>query len=223
MALQRFFGKLFLAAAACFLLAPAFARAAPPDLVFAGRLLQHMKDPASFVPETVGDAPANTFELASHEPSFLPQLRIRSAPLPEAADMILVRKGSRILSLMKDGEVFRSFRMALGKNPLGHKVFEGDGRTPEGFYTIDARRAASNFHKALRISYPRSDDVGRARALGASPGGAIMIHGLPNDVPADYVGHPYEDWTDGCIAVTNAEMDEIWKLVPSGTPIVILP
>ena len=220
-ALRRFFGKLFLAPLVCGMISMP-ASAAAPDLVFAGRLLQQMKNAQAHVP--VEPTTENgMLELASREPSSLPHFTIRTAPLPKAADMILVRKAAHILSLMKDGDIVRSFRVALGKNPVGHKVYEGDGRTPEGLYTIDARRAASNFHKALHISYPQEDDIGRARALGTKPGGAIMIHGLPNDVPEGFLNHPYEDWTDGCIAVTNAEMDEIWKMVSPGTPIVILP
>jgi len=184
------------------------------------RLHAETPKPASI--ETTTES--SILQLASREPlRFLPQFRIRTDSLPKSADMVLVRKGAHILSLLKGGDIIRSFRVALGKNPFGHKVFEGDGRTPEGFYTIDARKPSSNFHKALHISYPRPDDVQRARALGTRPGGAIMIHGLPNNMPEGYINHPYEDWTDGCIAVTDAEMDEIWKMVSPGTPIVILP
>lgn len=221
--MRHFLGKLFLVMAAGFILAGQPAHAAAPDLVFASQRMQRMREAVQ--PAAIDDSGAKTesLQLASRTPSSFPKFHIRTTALPKLADMVLVRKGARTLSLMKDGGIIRSFRMALGKTPVGHKVFEGDGRTPEGFYTIDARRAASNFYKALHISYPRPDDVSRARALGASPGGAIMIHGLPNDISADYVGHPYEDWTDGCIAVTNAEMDEIWKMVSPGIPIVILP
>ena len=106
----------------------------------------------------------------------------------------------------------RTYRIALGRDPLGHKQREGDGRTPEGRYTIDRRNPNSKYHLALHISYPGPAD------LGADPGGDIMIHGLKPGVD-----HPASDWTQGCIAVTDSEMDEIWEMVADGTPIEILP
>lgn len=138
-------------------------------------------------------------------------------------DTIMVRKGERRMDLMARGRVVRTYRIALGWNPVGHKVREGDGRTPEGAYIIDWRNPNSSFHRSLHISYPRRTDQATAAGLGVDPGGAIMIHGLPNRATADIVGHPYEDWTNGCIAVTSEEMDEIWHLVADGTVIYILP
>jgi murein L,D-transpeptidase YafK len=130
------------------------------------------------------------------------------------ADLVVVRKSRREMLLLRRGAVLRSYRVALGHAPTGHKVQEGDGRTPEGRYVIDRRNPKSRYHLSLHISYPNADDCERARSLGADPGGDIMIHGVKNGVR-----HPEEDWTHGCIAVTDLEMDEIWSLVPDRTPI----
>ena len=140
-----------------------------------------------------------------------------------AADMVLVYKARRTMYLMREGKVMRSYQVALGRNPLGHKNQEGDGRTPEGGYLIDWRNPNSDFHLSLHISYPRPQDYSIASEAGADPGGAIMIHGLPNGRSADQVGHPGFDWTNGCIAVSNEEIEEIWQLVDDGTAIFILP
>ena len=120
--------------------------------------------------------------------------------------------------LLRGESVVRSYRVSLGREPAGHKQREGDGRTPEGRYTIDRRNPKSAYHLSLHISYPSQADRERARAAGVDPGGDIMIHGQPNG------GAPREgDWTQGCIAVTDAEMDEIWSLVPDGAAVEILP
>jgi len=113
--------------------------------------------------------------------------------------------------------ILRQYRIALGRDPIGHKQCEGDGRTPEGRYTIDRRNPKSKYHLSLHISYPNADDVARAQAAAVEPGGDIMIHGLKDGELRD------GDWTQGCIAVTNEEMEEIWGLVPDGTVIVIEP
>jgi murein L,D-transpeptidase YafK len=117
----------------------------------------------------------------------------------------------------------RSYRVALGGNPVGPKRRRGDGKTPEGLYTITARNSGSAFHRSLRISYPNAADRARARRDGVNPGGDIMIHGLPNG--RGYIGkaHRLVDWTDGCIAVTDEEIEEIWRLAPNGTPVQIDP
>lgn len=141
----------------------------------------------------------------------------------DRADKIIVLKGERRLYLMREGEVLRSYRVALGKQPRGTKLHEGDGRTPEGRYTLDARNAGSRFYRALRVSYPSPADRMRAKALGQAAGGLIMIHGLPNERPAWGEEHWMFNWTNGCIAVTNREMDEIWSSVDVGTPIEIRP
>lgn len=147
------------------------------------------------------------------------------ASLPEGtrADRIVVLKSQRRLELSDGGELIRTYRIALGREPVGAKRQEGDLRTPEGRYVIDYRNENSAFHRALHISYPRPHEVAAARARGVAPGGLIMIHGLPNDAP--FLGrlHRFADWTLGCIAVTNDEIEEIWRVVPDGTPIEIRP
>ncbi len=136
-------------------------------------------------------------------------------------DLLVVEKRQRLLRLLRGGRAVKVYRISLGFNPEGHKSREGDGHTPEGLYRIDRVLTESAFHLALRISYPNAWDRRRAREAGYSPGGAIMIHGLPNGVPAHEIGHGYEDWTNGCIAVTNQEIRELAALVPIGTPILI--
>ena len=141
-------------------------------------------------------------------------------------DKVVVYKGERRLELWHKAERVKSYRISLGQNPIGHKQREGDSRTPEGDYTIDWRNPKSRFHKSLHISYPNAEDKARARAKGVSPGGDIMIHGLPNSMDDN---HPdaelmsQHDWTDGCIAVKNRDIEEIWKAVPDGTPITLYP
>jgi murein L,D-transpeptidase YafK len=139
------------------------------------------------------------------------------------ADRIVVRKAARRLDLLSGDKVLKSYRVSLGRDPLGHKQQEGDGRTPEGAYTIDYRNAASSCHRALHISYPSKNDRGTAALAGRSPGGMIMVHGLRNGL--GWVGrlHLMYDWTDGCVAVTNSEIEEIWSMVPDGTQIDLVP
>jgi len=139
------------------------------------------------------------------------------------ADRILIVKSTRSMTLFHGDKVLKTYKVALGSVPAGPKRIQGDHKTPEGNYIIASRNEHSQFHLALRISYPGAADRARARQLGASPGGDIMIHGLP---PAfAYLGalHRKTDWTDGCIAVTNAEIEEIWSLVPVGTRVEIRP
>jgi murein L,D-transpeptidase YafK len=146
-------------------------------------------------------------------------------PLPPGAraDRVLVLKAERRLILLKDGAELKSYRIALGANPVGHKTRQGDSRTPEGLYTIDYRNPRSAYHRSLHISYPNAADRATARAAGVSPGGDIMIHGIRNGM--DWLGdqHRQVDWTDGCIAVTDTEIEEIWGAVADGTPIEIRP
>lgn len=146
-----------------------------------------------------------------------------AARLAGKADKIVVLKGERTLYLLRGGEVLRSYKVALGRQPRGTKIHEGDGRTPEGSYTLDARNPGSNFYRALRVSYPNRSDRARARALGESAGGLVMIHGLPNERPQWGAEHWMFNWTNGCIAVTNREMDEIWDSVDLGIPVEIRP
>jgi len=145
------------------------------------------------------------------------------APTEEQADLVEVHKAQRRLTLSRAGRVLKTYRVALGFAPQGHKEREGDGRTPEGVYTIDARNPRSAFHLSIRVSYPDDKDKEHAAELGVSPGGDIYIHGQPNDPPTIPVDHPNRDWTTGCVAVTDAEMREIWSLVPTGAHVVIHP
>ncbi|OOG25226.1 hypothetical protein B1C78_07375 [Thioalkalivibrio denitrificans] len=142
--------------------------------------------------------------------------------LPEA-DKVLVRKSERRLFLLRNGEPFREYRIALGGNPVGHKLKEGDQRTPEGDYHINWRNPNSDFHLSLSISYPNEEDIARAARKGVSAGGNIMIHGQKNGEEWFENFQQLRDWTEGCIAVTNAAMQEIWHAVPNGTPIRIEP
>lgn len=141
----------------------------------------------------------------------------------ELADLVVVIKSKRIMFLIKEGKILKAYRVALGKNPSGRKLSQGDGRTPEGRYYIAGRNPDSSFYKALKISYPNEKDFEDAHRLNLNPGGGVMIHGLSKKV--EYLGkyHIIDDWTEGCIAVTNEEMDEIWSAVPDGTAVEILP
>lgn len=140
-----------------------------------------------------------------------------------AADSIVVEKGLRRLTLYLDGKPVKHYGIALGKNPSGRKVQIGDNRTPEGTYFIEGRNLQSQYYRSLRISYPDAMDKLRASALGLVAGGDIMIHGLPAGSERVGKNHRRVDWTEGCIAVTNEELDEIWSAIPDGAPIQIKP
>lgn len=137
-------------------------------------------------------------------------------PASQRADRIHVDKSERRMELLRGGKVLRTYRILLGDTPVGHKRQQGDEKTPEGNYRISGRNPNSRFHLSLRISYPNDADRKQARERGVDPGGDIMIHG------GNSVLYPY-DWTDGCIAVSNKEIEEIWSLVPTGIPIRIDP
>ena len=145
-----------------------------------------------------------------------------SAQLPTATEVV-VHKAKRRLELWHGKRLLRSYRVSLGLNPYGHKEQEGDFRTPEGRYILDTRNPRSEFFLSIRVSYPNARDVARARSAGVPPGGQIMIHGLPNDPRWPPEHYAREDWTDGCIALNNADMMEVWMLVADGTPIYIRP
>ena len=150
--------------------------------------------------------------------ALLAQARATDKPL---ADRILIVKSTRTMTLLHGDRVLKTYKVALGSVPVGPKQIQGDHKTPEGNYSITSRNVRSQFHLALRISYPSAADRARARRFRASPGGDIMIHGLPNG----FADSQYRrtDWTDGCIAVSNAEIEEIWNLVPVGTRVEIRP
>jgi murein L,D-transpeptidase YafK len=144
-----------------------------------------------------------------------------SAAEQGAVDRIVVDKAQRRMDLMSGETVVRSYKIALGSAPEGDKQQEGDGKTPEGKYVIEGRNPSSAFHLSLKISYPDAADRAAAAACNVSPGGDIFIHGAPNGWML--AGQPPGDWTRGCIAVTKAEIEEIWRLVPDGTPVEIRP
>ena len=137
------------------------------------------------------------------------------------ADLVVVNKSQYRLSLMRNGKELRYFWIALGRNPIGTKVMRGDKRTPEGRYTLDYKNAYSKYYKSIHISYPNKEDKARAQRMGVNPGGMLMIHGQPNGVFSRGLQH--SNWTNGCIALLNHDMDELWRLVDPGTPIDIYP
>jgi murein L,D-transpeptidase YafK len=139
------------------------------------------------------------------------------------ADRVIVLKKQRTLELLSHGEVIKTYKVALGGDPVGPKTRQGDQKTPEGIYVLDFRNAHSQFYKSIHISYPNEHDRTAARLQGVSPGGDGFLHGLPNGYGAIGSAHRLRDWTDGCIAVTNEEIDEIWKAVLDGTQIEIKP
>jgi murein L,D-transpeptidase YafK len=146
-----------------------------------------------------------------------------AAQATATVDQVVVLKKQRTLQLLHGDRVIKSYRVALGGNPVGPKIKQGDGKTPEGTYVLDRRNAQSQFYKSIHISYPSADDRARARRLGVSPGGDIFLHGLGKKYGWVGSAHTMHDWTNGCVAVTNEEIDEIWKLVKDGTPIEIRP
>ena len=154
---------------------------------------------------------------------FAVVLALVIAAAPVQADRILVQKSARQLTLLRKGKALRTYHVSLGSRPAGAKERQGDGRTPEGIYRIDSRNASSKYHRALHVSYPNAADRLRARRLGVAPGGQIMIHGTPNRWRGLPFVFAHSDWTAGCIAVSDAEIEEIWKLVPNGTVVEIRP
>ncbi len=144
-------------------------------------------------------------------------------PANSRADRVIVIKSQRVLTLMQQGKTLKSYKIALGGTPASAKTQEGDHKTPEGIYTLDRRNPKSRFYRSIHISYPDENDRARAARLGVSPGGDVFVHGLPNGFGWLRDSHLAIDWTDGCIAVTDQEMDEIWRAVPDGTPIEIRP
>jgi len=139
------------------------------------------------------------------------------------ADQVVVEKGKRKLHLVKDGEFFRTFDIALGMFPIGDKSKEGDQRTPEGVYQLDMRNPDSDYFLSIHISYPDGADRRTARAEGLDPGGQIMIHGQPNEPTYSEAYYAKEDWTNGCIAVSNSDMIDIWLMTPDVVQIEIRP
>jgi len=147
---------------------------------------------------------------------------VKKEPLPKA-QKVLVVKSERKLYLIREGKPYREYHIALGKKPEGPKEREGDQKTPEGNYTLDFKKRDSSYYRAIHVSYPSEEDKARAKKMGVSPGGAIMIHGQPNWWGWLSLIRQRFDWTAGCIAVSNGDMDEIWQAVDPGTPIEIRP
>jgi murein L,D-transpeptidase YafK len=160
-------------------------------------------------------------------PATLVLLLLWQAPLSAGefpvADKVVVEKAARKLHLISNGEAIRTFNIALGIRPEGTKQHEGDFRTPEGRYLLDRRNPDSEFFLSIRISYPNREDVQAARSNGVDPGGSIMIHGQPNMPTRSEVFYRTQDWTNGCIAVSNSDMIDIWLMTTNNTPIEILP
>ncbi len=148
-------------------------------------------------------------------------LPLASAETP--IDRVVVKKSERTLLLMSGTQKVRSYPIYLGGQPLGHKRHQGDLRTPEGRYVLHARNAQSRYFRSLRISYPNKNDRAAAQALGKPPGGDIMIHGMPNLEKRNILMFEGRNWTNGCIALSNPHMQEVWSLVKVGTPIEIFP
>jgi murein L,D-transpeptidase YafK len=157
---------------------------------------------------------------------LLPLVFAAPAPAPRPgpkADRIAIVKSARTMTLVSGGQVLKKYLVALGTAPAGAKQRQGDHKTPEGLYVINAKYPHSQFHMALQISYPNEADRARAWKAGVNPGGSILIYGIGEKY--GWVGsrHREVDWTEGCVAVTNEEIEEIWKLVEVGTPVEIRP
>ena len=148
-------------------------------------------------------------------------LQAANAPVRTTANKIVIHKSKHTLEVYAGDKLLKVYKVALGPSVMGPKSCQGDGKTPEGTYRIVGRNAKSAFHKSLRVSYPNEQDRQHAAKLGCSPGGDIMIHGLPNGYGWIGEGHRAKDWTAGCIAVTYYEIEEIWRVVPDGTIVEI--
>jgi len=141
-------------------------------------------------------------------------------------DRIIIKKSVRMLYLSSKGSIFKGYHISLGKSPVGAKVKEGDMKTPEGVYILDWRQFSKKYNRSLHISYPNRRDRERAKRLKVKPGGMIMIHGTPPHWKLSPIGDwlpMLTDWTEGCIALSNEDIEEIWELVPDGVPVYILP
>jgi L,D-transpeptidase catalytic domain len=184
--------------------------------------------PAAADPQVVPVAPVVAMAMPTAGPATgagadaAPPVAAWSGTIP-IADRIVVRKSERRLLLMRRGEVLRSYRVALGLQPAGPKERAGDFRTPEGRYLLTRRNARSDYFLSIQVSYPNDDDLRRARHQHVDPGGSIMLHGLPNNLrhPPEY--YATADWTDGCIAMSDSDMVELWMMTQDNTPIDIQP
>jgi len=142
------------------------------------------------------------------------------------ADRVILKKSTRMLYLYSGKEVYKRYHISLGKVSIGAKEFEGDMKTPEGTYLLDWRQLSTRYNKSIHVSYPNSEDKANAKQFGVSAGGMIMIHGTPTHWSLSPLGDWLPmllDWTDGCVAMSNDDMEEVWERVPNGTPITIVP
>lgn len=166
-------------------------------------------------PPKVAEVPSSGATLAREAARIVPQRRFASV------DYLIVDKSERLMIGYAGGQPVKAWRgLQFGDAPRGHKQFEGDERTPEGRYVIEGRNPGSAYHLSLKVSYPNAADRAFAAQYGRSPGGDIFLHGQPNALP---IGRVPGDWTDGCIALSNAEIEELWRIVPDGTVIEIRP
>jgi murein L,D-transpeptidase YafK len=142
------------------------------------------------------------------------------------ADKVIMKKSTRMLYLSSAGEIYKRYHITLGKAPLGAKEYEGDMKTPEGTYVLDWRQLSPRYNKSIHLSYPNKKDKAHAKKMGVSAGGMIMIHGTPSSWSLSPLGDWLPmllDWTEGCIAMSNDDMEEVWERVPNGIPIIIIP
>jgi murein L,D-transpeptidase YafK len=177
--------------------------------------------PLLLLSATLHSGPTDTARVASRSSPVSQQAA--PALAVTQADSIVVEKGPRKMTLFLHGLPLKSYAVALGPNPMGDKERQGDGRTPEGVFRIESHNPNSRYHLALRISYPDIAHRMRADALGVPAGGDIMIHGLPRGFESVGAAHLEQNWTEGCVAVTNAEIEEIGRAVRDGTPVEIKP
>ncbi len=148
------------------------------------------------------------------------------ANLSGGADKVIIKKSTRMLYLSSGGHIYRRFHVSLGTMPIGAKEFEGDLKTPEGRYVLDWKRPSQKYNKSIHISYPNKKDKAHAKRLGKSAGGMIMIHGTPSSWGLSPIGDWMPmliDWTEGCIAMSNDDLEEVWNQTTKGTPVIILP
>lgn len=150
----------------------------------------------------------------------LPLCASATSPL---IDLVRVIKSERKLQLLSNGKILYEFKVSLGSNPNGHKIQEGDGRTPEGLYKLDYKKADSAFYKAFHISYPNAQDIAAAKSRGVNPGGNIMIHGQKNGLGWLSSISQHFNWTNGCVALTDSEIDVVWEQIKEGTAVEISP
>ncbi len=157
---------------------------------------------------------------------FLLSFALQANGVMQMADKVIVKKSTRMLYLSQGGSIYKRYHISLGIMPKGHKEIEGDMKTPEGIYLLDWRQASKTYNKSIHISYPNEKDKANAKEIGYPAGGMIMIHGTPNDWGLSPIGDWMPmllDWTEGCIAMSNEDMEEVWNQTTNGTPIFILP